>query len=224
LRATMRLATKGGGEITQMARKATQTRKPDLVALCDISGSMSVYSRMVLRFVHAIAHAREPVWGRVHAFTFGTSLTNVTRALRVSDPDAALAGIGREAKDWDGGTRIGPALERFNKDWARRVVSTGTQVLLITDGLERGDLELLDQEAARLARTARRFIWLNPLLRFGGFEPKAGGVRTLLTHVDSFHACHSLDSLKALTDALGSEDMRKQGVKQLYLRHRALAL
>ena len=213
LRTTMRLATRSGGEIAQMARKATQTRKPDLVAICDISGSMSVYSRMVLRFLHAITHAREPVWGHVHAFTFGTSLTNVTRALRVSDPDAALTAIGREATDWDGGTRIGPALERFNKDWARRVLSTGTQVLLITDGLERGDLELLDQEAARLARTARRFVWLNPLLRYRAFAPKAGGVRTLLAHVDGFHACHSLDSLMALSEALSAPDMRHRSAK-----------
>ncbi|MEO0369925.1 MAG: VWA domain-containing protein [Pseudomonadota bacterium] len=209
LRATLRQATRGGGEVSAMARKAPQTRKPDLVAICDISGSMSIYSRMLLRYLHAITHARDPAWGHVHAFTFGTSLTNVTRALRMSDPDAALATIGREAKDWEGGTRIGAALERFNKGWARRVLSTGTQVLLITDGLERDDLDLLDKEAARLSRTARRFIWLNPLLRFEGFAPKAGGVKALLKHVDAFHACHSLDSLMDLSRALGAEDARR---------------
>ncbi|MEO0752258.1 MAG: VWA domain-containing protein [Pseudomonadota bacterium] len=206
LRATLQQAARAGGDIQRMARKAPRRRQPDLVAICDISGSMSVYSRMVLRYLHAIAHAREPAWAHVHAFTFGTSLTNVTRALRTADPDTALAAIGREATDWEGGTRIGAALERFNKAWARRVLSTGSQVLLITDGLERDDLALLDREAARLSRTARRFVWLNPLLRYDGFAPKAGGVRALLKHVDSFHACHSLDSLHALTHALGRPD------------------
>ena len=214
LRATLRMATRNGGDIHAMARKAPQSRKPDLVAICDISGSMSVYSRMLLRYLHAVSHAREPAWQWVHAFTFGTQLTNVSRALRINDPDAALATIGREATDWEGGTRIGAALERFNKDWARRVLATGTQVLLITDGLERDDLDLLDREAARLARTAREFIWLNPLLRFDGFAPRAGGIKSLMKHVDRFHACHSLDSLSELSLALASGDPRNQAIAQ----------
>ncbi len=203
-RATLRQALRRGGELQHIARKSPKTRQPDLVALCDISGSMSVYSRMLLRFLHAIAHAPERDWGHVHAFTFGTRLTNVTRALRQSDPDVALAAIGRDATDWEGGTRIGPAIETFNKLWSRRVLSSGATVLLITDGLERGDLTLLDQEAARLARSARKLIWMNPLLRWDGFSPQAGGVRTLLSHADSFHPCHSLDSLTALAEALGT--------------------
>ncbi|MEL7253681.1 MAG: VWA domain-containing protein [Pseudomonadota bacterium] len=208
LRATLRMAARNGGDVRAMARKAPQHRQPGLVAICDISGSMSVYSRMLLRYLHAVTHARDAAWGHVHAFTFGTQLTNVTRALRHSDPDTALATIGREAKDWEGGTRIGAALERFNKDWARRVLATGTQVLLITDGLERDDLGLLEAEAARLSRTARQFIWLNPLLRFEGFAPKAGGVKALMKHVDRFHACHSLSSLMDLSQALGPQGTR----------------
>jgi uncharacterized protein with von Willebrand factor type A (vWA) domain len=198
-RATLRAARRRAGEIERIERKAPRTRHPDLVALCDISGSMSVYSRMLLRYLHAVTHATDRSWGHVHAFTFGTALTNVTRALRQADPDLALAATGQEASDWEGGTRIGAALERFNKEWSRRVLTSRAVVILITDGLERDDLTLLDREAARLNRSAGRLIWLNPLLRYDGFSPLAGGVRTLLDHVDSFHACHSLDSLQALS-------------------------
>ncbi len=207
-RATLRAARRRAGEIDRIERKAPRTRFPDLIALCDISGSMSVYSRMLLRYMHAIIHAPDRGWGHVHAFTFGTKLTNVTRALRQSDPDLALAAAGQEARDWEGGTRIGASLERFNKEWSRRVLTSGAVVILITDGLERDDLSLLDREAARLARSVGKLIWLNPLLRYDGFSPRAGGVQTLLRHVDSFHACHSLDSLAALSEALGETGLR----------------
>jgi uncharacterized protein with von Willebrand factor type A (vWA) domain len=207
-RATLRAACRRAGEIQRIERKTPRLRHPDLVAICDISGSMSVYSRMLLRYLHALSHATDRGWGHVHAFTFGTSLTNVTRALRLSDPDLALAAAGKDASDWEGGTRIGASLERFNKAWSRRVLTPGVVVILITDGLERDDLALLDREAARLARSAGRLVWLNPLLRWEGFTPRAGGVRTLLSHVDSFHACHSLDSLRALSDALGQQGLR----------------
>jgi uncharacterized protein with von Willebrand factor type A (vWA) domain len=207
-RATLREARRRAGEITRIERKAPRLRHPDLVALCDISGSMSVYSRMLLRYLHAISHATTREWGHVHAFTFGTSLTNVTRALRQADPDLALAAAGQEARDWEGGTRIGASLERFNRAWSRRVLTSGATVLLITDGLERDDLGLLEREAARLSRSVGRLVWLNPLLRWDGFSPQAGGVRTLLSHVDSFHACHSLDSLQSLSTALGEVGLR----------------
>jgi uncharacterized protein with von Willebrand factor type A (vWA) domain len=207
-RATLREARRRAGEITRIERKAPRLRHPDLVALCDISGSMSVYSRMLLRYLHAISHSTSREWGHVHAFTFGTSLTNVTRALRQADPDLALAAAGQEARDWEGGTRIGASLERFNRAWSRRVLTSGATVLLITDGLERDDLGLLEREAARLSRSVGRLVWLNPLLRWDGFSPQAGGVRTLLSHVDSFHACHSLDSLQSLSTALGEVGLR----------------
>ncbi|MEL6690386.1 MAG: VWA domain-containing protein [Pseudomonadota bacterium] len=207
-RATLRKAARRGGDIQDLAQRTKRVRPPDLVALCDISGSMAVYSRIILRYLHAMAHTRVPIWGRVHAFTFGTELTNISTALKKPDPDIALGAIGQEARDWEGGTKIGDALARFNRDWTRRVLGRGAVVLLITDGLERGDLDLLEQEAARLQRTARQLIWLNPLLRYDGFAPLASGVSRLLGNVDSFHACHSLDSLEALSSALGSPDLR----------------
>ncbi len=207
-RATLRRAMRGGGEVDRHARRAPAPRAPDLVALCDISGSMSVYSRMILRFLHALAHAETPRWGRVHAFTFGTELTNVSRALARGEPDAALAAIGQEARDWEGGTRIGAALARFNRDWSRRVLGRGAVVVLITDGLERGGSDRLAAEAERLHLSCRQMIWLNPLLRWEGFAPKAAGIRALLPHVDVFHACHSLDSLADLAAALGRAERR----------------
>jgi uncharacterized protein with von Willebrand factor type A (vWA) domain len=202
LRATLRRSLRRGGEIERIEMRKRLTRPPDLVALCDISGSMTAYSRMLMHFLHAVTWAPERGWGRVSVFTFGTRLTNVTRALAQKDPDAALAAAGRDALDWEGGTRIGEALRRFNVDWSRRVLGQGAVVLLISDGLERGDTALLEREIERLRLSCRQLIWLNPLLRWDGFEPKAAGIRAILPHVDSFHACHSLDSLDALSEAL----------------------
>ncbi|PRY23866.1 hypothetical protein CLV78_104359 [Aliiruegeria haliotis] len=205
---TLRGSLRRGGEIRRIARKAPRKRPPDLVALCDISGSMSVYSRMMMHFLHSLATTSEGNWGHIHAFTFGTRLSNVTRALHRKDPDEALKAVGQTAEDWQGGTRIGEALERFNKDWSRRVLGRGAVVLLISDGLERGDVALLETQAERLALSCKRLIWLNPLLRFDGFAAKAGGVRALLPRVDSFHACHSLDSLADIGKALSGPGER----------------
>lgn len=213
--ATLRAAQRKVGEITRISYKAPQPRPPDLVAICDISGSMSVYSRMILLYLHSLAHARIRAWGMVSAFTFGTRLTNVTRALRQGDPDAALSLIGMEAPDWQGGTRIGDAIERFNKDWSRRVLGQGAVVLLITDGLERDDPDRLARAAELLNLTARAVIWLNPLLRFDAFEPQAQGVRALLPHVTSLHACHSLDSLAQLSVALGERGLKERLIRAM---------
>ncbi len=201
-RGTMRAALRSGGDVRALAMRARRTRWPDLVALCDISGSMSSYSRMLLHFLHAAANARGAGWAQVHAFTFGTELTNITRHLRQRDVDAALAAAGREARDWEGGTRIGACLHAFNRDWSRRVLGQGAVVLLITDGLDRDDPGRLAAEMERLRLSARRLIWLNPLLRWDGFAPKAQGVRAILPHVDSFRACHNLASLEELVVAL----------------------
>ncbi len=201
-RGTMRAALRSGGDVQGLAMRARRTRWPNLVALCDISGSMSSYSRMLLHFLHAAANARGAGWARVHAFTFGTRLTNITRHLRQRDVDAALAAAGREALDWEGGTRIGEALHVFNRDWSRRVMSQGAVVLLITDGLDRDDPGRLAREMERLHLSARRVIWLNPLLRWDGFAPKARGIRAILPHVDSFRSCHNLASLDDLASAL----------------------
>jgi len=204
-RATLRNSFRRGGEFERIVRRAPRYRPPDLVALCDISGSMSVYSRVLLHFLHALAWTPGGNWGRVSAFTFGTQLTNVTRALQRRDIDAALSAIGQEARDWQGGTRIGEALERFNKDWSRRVLGQGAVVLLITDGLERDTTDRLAREAERLHKSCRRLLWLNPLLRWSEFTPQAGGVKAILPHVDGFHACHSLESLGDLTRVLNAK-------------------
>lgn len=209
IRTTLRRSLRDSGEIRQMARRAPLTRPPDLVALCDISGSMSVYSRVLLHFLHSLAARKDGNWRHVHAFTFGTRLSNITRALQGKDPDVALDAVSREAQDWQGGTRIGEALERFNKDWSRRLLGQGAVVLLISDGLERGDQSELAAQAERLSLSCRKLLWLNPLLRFDGFEPKAGGIRALLPHVDSFHACHSLDSLAEIGRALSVPHRRR---------------
>lgn len=205
-RGTMRAAMRQGGDVRVLARKARRERWPSLVALCDISGSMSGYSRMLLHFLHTAANEKGAGWSQVHAFTFGTRLTNVTRHLRLRDVDGALRHIGREAQDWEGGTRIGDSLHRFNRDWSRRVLGQGAVVLLITDGLDRGEPARLGEEMERLRLSCRKLIWLNPLLRWEEFAPKARGVKAMLPHVDSFRAAHNIDSLEGLAQALTRPD------------------
>ncbi|WP_112322250.1 vWA domain-containing protein [Oceanibium sediminis] len=205
-RGTMRAALRSGGDVRMLQRRARRVRYPNLVAICDISGSMSAYSRMLLHFLHAAANAKGAGWAKVHAFTFGTRLTNITRHLQARDVDAALAAAGAEAQDWEGGTRIGACLHAFNRDWSRRVLGQGAVVLLITDGLDREDPALLEAEAERMHLSAKKLIWINPLLRWDGFQPKARGVRALLPHCDSFRAGHSVASLEALSAALTKAD------------------
>jgi len=199
---TMRAAMRTGGEINQFKTKRPRIRYPNLVVLCDISGSMSQYSRAVLHFVHAVANRQGQGWAHVHAFTFGTQLTNITRHMRTRDVDAALAAAGAQAQDWEGGTRIAACLDRFNRDWSRRVMGQGAVVLLITDGLDRdGDTDL-SKVMERLSLTAKQIIWLNPLLRYDGFAPKARGIAQMLPHVDTFRAGHNIASLEGVATAL----------------------
>jgi uncharacterized protein with von Willebrand factor type A (vWA) domain len=205
-RNTMRAAMRRGGEVVDLATRSRRERWPNLVALCDISGSMSSYSRVVLHFLHAVSNRKGAGWARVHAFTFGTRLTNITRHLANRDVDAALKAAGAEAQDWEGGTRIGACLHEFNRDWSRRVMGQGAVVLLISDGLDRDDPEVLEREMERLHLSARQVIWVNPLLRWEGFAPKARGIAAMLPHVDSFRAGHSVASLEALAAALGRRD------------------
>ncbi len=201
-RRTLRLALRQGGELRAFATRRRRIRRPNLVVLCDISGSMSQYSRAVLHFLHAVSQSRGQGWGRVHAFTFGTRLTNITRHLETRDVDAALAAAGAEAQDWSGGTRIGACLATFNRDWSRRVLGQGAVVLLITDGLERDSDGALGAAMQRLRLSARQVIWLNPLLRWDGFAPRARGIAQMLPHVTSFRAGHNIASLAGLADAL----------------------
>ena len=205
---TLRAAMRQGGEMHRIALKEPRPRWPNLVVLCDISGSMSQYSRVVLHFLHAVSNAKGQGWAKVHAFTFGTRLTNITRHLRQRDVDAALAAAGAEAQDWEGGTRIGDCIEAFNRDWSRRVMGQGAVVLVITDGLDRDDPNRLARQMERLHLSSRRLIWLNPLLRWEGFAPKARGIAAMLPHVDSFRAGHSIASLEELAQVISRPDDR----------------
>ncbi|WP_075215698.1 vWA domain-containing protein [Mongoliimonas terrestris] len=198
LRRTLQASLRTGGAIIPLAFREPKRVHPPIVAIVDISGSMSQYSRLFLHFLHALSIRRT-----VQTFLFGTRLTNVTRQLTLKDPDEALIACSSQVADWSGGTRIGEALHRFNKEWSRRVLSGGPIVLLITDGLERDDVEGLGREMDRLHRSCRRLVWLNPLLRFDGFEARAAGVKSMLPHVDEFRPIHSLDAVADLCRALG---------------------
>ncbi|HEV7266733.1 MAG TPA: VWA domain-containing protein [Falsiroseomonas sp.] len=198
LRLTVRDSLRTGGEILDISRRRRITRTPPLVVLCDISGSMSRYAQILLHFIHAVTNDRD----RVHSFLFGTRLTNVTRQLKHRDPEAAFEMVSHAVPDWSGGTRIGESLERFNQLWSRRVLGQGAVVLLITDGLDREGAKGLSDATDRLRRSCRRLVWLNPLLRYAGFQPKSQGIRAMLPHVDEFRPVHNLASLRELVAAL----------------------
>lgn len=197
-RDTMKAAGKTAGEPVQLIRRLPGQRPATLVLLCDISGSMSRYSRVFLHFAHALAKSGS----HFHAFVFATRLTNITRQLRFADVDEAVDRVSSQVSDWSGGTRLAEALHRFNMDWSRRVLAQGATVILLSDGLEREHHEGLSHEAARLRRSCRNLIWLNPLLRYADFQPKAFGVRSLLPHVSQFRPAHNLNSLIDLVGAL----------------------
>jgi uncharacterized protein with von Willebrand factor type A (vWA) domain len=198
LRATLRQAVRSGRDGIPLRWRSPAERPPVVVALCDVSGSMARYSRMLLRFLHALTRSR----ARVHSFAFATRLTPLTRCLRHRDVDLALAAVGQAVQDWEGGTRIAPCLHEFNRRWSRRLLGQGAIVLFMTDGLDRSEGTDLGAEVARLRRSCRRLVWLNPLLRFEGFQPRAGGVRAILPNVDEHRPVHSLDSLEQLAEAL----------------------
>jgi uncharacterized protein len=200
MRRTLRGSLRTGGDIIDIRKLGRIDKPAPIVALLDISGSMSEYTRLFLHFLHAVMDARK----RVSVFLFGTRLTNVTRSLRARDPDQALASCSSSVEDWAGGTRIATSLHTFNKMWARRVLGQGAIVLLISDGLEREGDAKLAFEMDRLHRSCRRLIWLNPLLRYGGFEAKAQGIKMMLPHVDEFRPVHNLSSIEGLIDALSA--------------------
>jgi uncharacterized protein len=200
LRRTLRAMLRAGHTSIAPQRSRRTLRALDLVLLCDISGSMERYSRVILHFAHGLTRAGD----HVHTFLFGTRVTNVTRQLRQRDVDEALQGAGRAASDWSGGTRIGASLAEFNRLWLRRVLAGGAVVLLITDGLDRDGARDIPRQAALLRRSCRRLIWLNPLLRYDGFEPRAAGVRALVDQVDEMRPVHNLESIDQLVDVLAS--------------------
>jgi len=197
-RATLQAMARHGGELWDMRWRKPRLQPAPLLILADISGSMSRYSRMLLHFTHALGHAD----ARVESFVFGTRLTRTTRALRQRDPDIAVARVVRDVEDWSGGTRISSCLHEFNQRWARRVLPGRATVLLITDGLEHGHTGELSFEMERLHKSCRRLVWLNPLLRYDRFEPKAGGIKAMLPHVDRFLPAHNIDSLEQLASVL----------------------
>lgn len=206
MRATLRAAMRTGGGLIPLQYRRRRKRTPPLVILCDISGSMGRYTRMLLHFMHAITNDRD----RVHTFLFGTRLTNVTRQLRNKDVDVALEGCNDMVEDWSGGTRIGESLKEFNRFWGRRVLGQGAVMILISDGLDRDAGRGLEIEMDRLHKSCRRMVWLNPLLRFDGFEPKSQGIRAILPHVDEFRPVHNLESLSELVEALNRQLSRRQ--------------
>ena len=203
MRATLRAALRSGGDIIPLKRRVKVKRHPPIVVLCDISGSMDRYARMMLHFLHTMTNDRD----RVHTFLFGTRLTNVTRYLRYKDIDVSLNKISDVVEDWSGGTRIGSCLHEFNKLWSRRVLGQGALVLLITDGLDRDSGEGLAKEMDRLHHSSRRLIWLNPLLRYDLFEPKSRGIRAMMPYVDEFKPIHNLESLMELAEIVGGSDL-----------------
>ncbi len=211
MRATLRSALRSSGATIPLRFRKRQTRPPPVVILCDISGSMNRYTRMFLHFMHALTNDRD----RVQTFLFGTRLTNVTRHLRNRDIDIALERVTEAVDDWSGGTRIGDSIGEFNRYWSRRVLGQGAIVLLISDGLDRDAGRGLDVEIDRLHRSCRRLIWLNPLLRFEGFQPKSRGIQAILPSVDEFRPVHNLSSLEQLIEAINSRaGPRKKGVQE----------
>ena len=211
MRSTLRAAMRSGGSVIPLQYRSRRRRTPPLVILCDISGSMGRYTRMLLHFMHAITNDRD----RVSTFLFGTRLTNVTRHLRNKDIDIALIKCTDSVEDWSGGTRIGDSLKGFNQYWSRRVLGQGAVMLLISDGLDRDAGRGLAAEMERLHKSCRRLIWVNPLLRFEGFEPKSQGIRAILPHVDEFRPVHNLESLTELIEVLNSQlTRRKEGITE----------
>ncbi len=199
-RATLRGALRQGGMPIELKWRKRKERMRPLVLICDISGSMDRYSRLLLRFVHALEHGLDSV----EVFVFGTRLTRITRELRRKDVDGAIQDVVASVEDWSGGTRIGEAIRNFNYKWSRRVLRSGATVVIISDGWDRGDPWLLGTEMARLQRSCRRVIWLNPLLGAPGYQPLTQGIRAALPHVDHFLPIHNLRSMEALATLLSA--------------------
>lgn len=197
-RRVLRENLKHGGELFDVPGRRRAEKPRPIVLLCDVSGSMENYSRVLLHFVFGIAHTRRSV----EAFLFATRLTRVTRYVSARGVDVAVAQLGRAVLDWGGGTRIGEALRTFNVRWTRRVMRHGPVVLIISDGWDRGDPALLAREMARVRRSCHRLIWLNPLLGSATYEPLTQGMRTALRFVDDFMPVHNIASLDRLADHL----------------------
>jgi uncharacterized protein with von Willebrand factor type A (vWA) domain len=206
LRRTVRRSLRADGEPVELAWRRIRRKPRPLVILCDISGSMSLYSRLLLHFVHTVSNGLD----KVETFVFATRLTRITRQLARRDVDEAVREVTRSVQDWSGGTRIGESLRTFNYHWARRVLGRGAVVLIISDGWDRGDTRVLAEEMARLQRNCHRLIWLNPLLGQDDYRPVTAGMRAALPYIDDFLPANNLDSLIALGHALETVDQARR--------------
>jgi uncharacterized protein with von Willebrand factor type A (vWA) domain len=218
LRQTLRRNLKYGGELLELARREPKEKPRPVVLLCDVSGSMERYTRMLLHFIHTIASpergsraGRSAAGGRVEAFLFATRLTRITRYLSSRSIDQAVSEVAKAVPDWAGGTRIGETLKTFSFQWARRVLGGGAVVLIISDGWDRGEPELLAREMARLRRSCHRLIWLNPLLGSPTYQPLTRGMQAALPYVDDFLPVHNLNSLESLARHLGALSSQRRG-------------
>jgi uncharacterized protein len=201
-RRTMRRSLQTGGVPMQISRRKIKTKPRQLVVICDVSGSMDRYSRILLQFIYAV----ERGMANVESFVFGTRLTRITRLLRNRSIDSAMERVAQQVHDWSGGTRIGQSLQSFNQTWARRVLRNGAVVLIISDGWDRGDPEVLGQEMSKLQRSSYRLIWLNPLLGSPRYEPLTRGMQAAIPFIDDFMPVHNMASLEALAEHLSTID------------------
>jgi uncharacterized protein with von Willebrand factor type A (vWA) domain len=210
MRRVIRRNLKYGGEFLDLAWKQIKFKPRPLVVLCDISGSMEQYSRMLLHFIHTLSNGLD----RVETFLFGTRLTRITRQLARKDIDDAVGEVVKVVQDWGGGTRIGDAIKTFNYRWARRVAARGAVVLIISDGWDRGDVDVLRGEIARLQKSCFRLIWLNPLLGLPDYQPLTQGLQAALPFVDDFLSAHNLASLEILGRTLNQLDTARPARRQ----------
>ena len=210
LRRVLRHSLRFNGEPLVFAWRRRRWKPRPVVLLCDISGSMERYTRLLLHFVYAMENASE----RTEAFVFATRLTRITRQLRSHDADRALDRVMQTVEDWSGGTRIGEAIDEFNRRFGRRVLGHGATVVIISDGWDRGDPGVLAQATLRLQRSCHRLVWMNPLMGAPGFEPLTLGLRAVLPYVDDFISAHNLVSLQQLQELLDNLDDRRQVRRQ----------
>lgn len=208
LRRSLRRSLQYGGEMLDLAERGPKVRARSLSLICDVSGSMDRYTRMLLHFIHTIASGQP-----IEAFLFATRLTRVTRQLRYRSIDQAVTEVSRAVPDWAGGTRIGEAVKTFNYQWLRRTLRGQAIVMIISDGWDRGEPELLARETSRLQRSCHRLIWLNPLLGSAGYEPLTQGMQAALPYIDDFLPVHNMNSLQALAEHLSQIGPQRAAVR-----------
>jgi len=204
LRRALRSSLRTGGDMVRLPRRVRRVRPRPIVLLCDVSGSMEVYSRLLVHFAHAITRRHR----RVEAFLFSTRLTRITRQLRAPRIDDAVRAVSRAVPDWSGGTRIGDSLQQFHRHWGRRALARGPVVLLVSDGWDRGDAAVLGAAVARLQRSCHRLIWLNPLIGTQDYQPLTRGLLAALPHVDDFLPVRTLRDVAQLAQVLSGVGSR----------------